>query len=157
MEVHARRPASAQLGRYHPPLAPRSLGQVLVIDSSVVLPACIVVDGFAIFRDEELLAPPLLWSEVRSALHEAQWRGDIDRDLARASSGRLHSAPITLHAEPGLWPAAWDLADRLGWAKTYDAEFVALAQLFGCRLVTLDARLRRGAARLGFVIGPDEL
>jgi predicted nucleic acid-binding protein len=45
----------------------------------------------------------------------------------------------------------------LGWAKTYDAEYVALARLLGCRLVTLDARLRRGADRLGFVISPDEL
>ena len=52
---------------------------------------------------------------------------------------------------------AWKIADRLGWAKTYDAEYVALADLLSCRLVTLDARLRRGAQRLGFVVGPDEL
>lgn len=40
---------------------------------------------------------------------------------------------------------------------TYDAEYVALADLSGCRLVTLDGRLRRAADSLGFVIGPDEL
>jgi len=49
------------------------------------------------------------------------------------------------------------VADRFGWAKTYDANYIALAQVLGCRLVTLDARLRRGTARLGFVIGPTEL
>jgi hypothetical protein len=32
-----------------------------------------------------------------------------------------------------------------------DAQYVALASILGCRLVTLDGRLRRGAARLGFV------
>jgi hypothetical protein len=38
-----------------------------------------------------------------------------------------------------------------------DAEYLALAHLLDCRLVTLDARLRRGAARLGFVVTPLEL
>jgi predicted nucleic acid-binding protein len=32
-----------------------------------------------------------------------------------------------------------------------------LAQLLGCRLVTLDGRLRRGASHLGFVVSPTEL
>jgi predicted nucleic acid-binding protein len=44
-----------------------------------------------------------------------------------------------------------------GWGRTYDAEYVALAQILGCRVVTIDARLRRGAAQLGIVIGLDEL
>jgi hypothetical protein len=52
---------------------------------------------------------------------------------------------------------AWRIADALGWAKTYDAEYVATARLLGCRMVTLDARLRRGADRLGFVVTVDEL
>jgi predicted nucleic acid-binding protein len=45
----------------------------------------------------------------------------------------------------------------MGWAKTYDAEYVALARLLGARVVTLDARLRRGADRLGLVVLPEEL
>ena len=98
-----------------------------------------------------------MWSEVRSVFHEAHWRREVSGEQVLRSLEALEAAPIQLHAPPGLGRAAWDLADRLGWAKTYDAEFVALAQLLGCRLVTLDARLRRGAARLGFVIGPDEL
>jgi hypothetical protein len=34
---------------------------------------------------------------------------------------------------------------------------VALAQILGCRLVTIDARLRRGTEQLGIVIGVHEL
>jgi predicted nucleic acid-binding protein len=47
--------------------------------------------------------------------------------------------------------------EEMGWAKTYDANYVALARVSKCRLVTLDARMRRATARLGFVIGPAEL
>ena len=70
---------------------------------------------------------------------------------------RALAAPIE-RVEPTSLPSnAWSLADEFGWAKTYDANYVALAQILGCRLVTLDARLRRGTARLGFVVGPTEL
>jgi predicted nucleic acid-binding protein len=52
---------------------------------------------------------------------------------------------------------AWRLAEEFGWGRTYDAEYVALAKLLDCRLVTLDARLQRGTDRLGFVVTPAEL
>jgi len=54
-------------------------------------------------------------------------------------------------------PPRWEIADELGWTKTYDAEHLALAMLLRCRLVTVDDRLRRGTARFGIVIGPAEL
>jgi indolepyruvate ferredoxin oxidoreductase alpha subunit len=38
---------------------------------------------------------------------------------------------------------AWRLADQLGWASTYDAEYVALTKLQADALVTLDAELAR--------------
>ena len=38
---------------------------------------------------------------------------------------------------------AWELADQLGWASTYDAEYVALTQLQADAFVTLDAELAR--------------
>ena len=45
----------------------------------------------------------------------------------------------------------------LGWARTYDAEYLALARLLDCRVVTVDARLLRGTRRLGFVVAPSDL
>ena len=38
---------------------------------------------------------------------------------------------------------AWDLADRLGWASTFNAEYVALTQLQADAFVTLDMELAR--------------
>lgn len=52
---------------------------------------------------------------------------------------------------------AWRVAEELGWMKTYDAEYVALARLARCRLFTVDARLRRGAGHVVEMIGPGDL
>jgi predicted nucleic acid-binding protein len=104
-----------------------------------------------------LVAPPLLWSEVRSSLHEAVWRKELDAESALAALAKLDAAPIAARTHARLSITAWELADQLGWAKTYDAEYIALAVLLKCRLVSVDERLRRGTERLGVVIGPQDL
>lgn len=38
------------------------------------------------------------------------------------------------------------MADRLGWASTYNAEYVALTQLHADALITLDGQLARSVA-----------
>ena len=130
---------------------------VLVLDANIVLPACASDEGFAMFAHERLVAPPLMWSEARATLHLGLTRGLVDRESAELSFGRLEECPVSAESPPALGRETWRLADDLGMGRTYDAEYVALASLLECRLVTLDARLRRGAARLGFVIGPGEL
>lgn len=130
---------------------------MLVLDASVV-----VADSFSATRlrrlgDDRLVAPPLMWSEARSALHELAWRGQIADEDAEVARRNLDTCPVERRDPDELGAEAWRIADELGWAKTYDAEYVALARLLGCRLVTLDARLRRGADRLGLVVGPLEL
>ncbi len=130
---------------------------MLVVDASVVIAAAIGNRSAAALRGQHLVGPPLLWSEVRSVLHERAWRGDLaTADAARARS-RIAEMPVERAEPPELDEQAWVVADELGWAKTYDAEYVALARILGCRLLTVDARLRRGAGRLRFVVGPTEL
>ncbi|MFN8175928.1 MAG: type II toxin-antitoxin system VapC family toxin [Solirubrobacteraceae bacterium] len=100
---------------------------------------------------EELLAPPLMWSETASALRAATWRGQLREEDGRALLARLASAPVSRRAPARLLRTAWTIAEDLGWAKTYDAEYLALARLVGGRVVTLDARMHRGARRTGLV------
>lgn len=130
---------------------------MLVLDASFVIPECATGRGFGHLGDAELIAPPVMWAEARSGLHEAAWRGDVDPRTALRAHQRLLSAPIESRAPAKLGDEAWRIADAFGWARTYDAEYVALASILGCRLVTLDARLRRGTDRLGFVVSPAEL
>jgi len=130
---------------------------MLVIDASVVVRALDSPGGFGELPDDELVAPPLLWSEARSVLHEGKWRRALPPPRADDLLRRLERAPVERRQPAALGSEAWSVADELGWAKTYDAEYVALARLLGCRLVTLDARMRRGTERLGFVVTPQEL
>jgi predicted nucleic acid-binding protein len=51
----------------------------------------------------------------------------------------------------------WHVADDLGWAKTYDAQYVALAQVLACKLGSVDERLLRGVARLDIAVRPRDL
>ena len=130
---------------------------MLVVDATVALSACATERGFDEFGTEELIAPPLMWSEARSALHELVWRGEVDEADAEVTRRRLEQSPIARRAPARLGDEAWRVATELGWAKTYDAEYVALGLLLRARVVTLDARLRRGADRLGIVVAPHEL
>ncbi|HLE43939.1 MAG TPA: type II toxin-antitoxin system VapC family toxin [Methylomirabilota bacterium] len=130
---------------------------MLVVDASVAVHASLAADGFALLRGETLAAPALLWSEVPSVLHELAWRGSVSRQLAREALARFLAASVVPRRPSRLTSQAWDIADRFGWAKTYDAEYVALAHLLRCRLLTLDARLRRSASGLIEVVGPSEL
>ena len=129
----------------------------MVVDASVVVGAVLGARGFDIFADEQLVAPPLLWSEARSVLHAKVSRGDVPTSEVQRLQQRLAAVPVGSENPSELGAQAWAIADELGWARTYDAEYVALARILGCRLVTADTRLRRGADRLGLVVGPTEL
>ena len=52
---------------------------------------------------------------------------------------------IRLLGDAVLRRNAWLIADKLGWAETYDAEYLALTKLQADAFVTLDAELARGA------------
>ena len=129
----------------------------LVVDASAAIRSFQTAVGIALLRDSDLVAPPLLWSEFRSAVHEALWRRAITPRHAAMLRHRLRESSLRERKHRRLDERAWEIAEQLGWAKTYDAEYVALADLLECRLVTADARLRRGADRLGFVVAPGEL
>jgi predicted nucleic acid-binding protein len=112
-----------------------------VVDASAVLH--LVSAEVAVSDEHELLAPTLLRSQTLSALHEAVHRGEIPAEVARERLTRVGRMNIRLLGDAVLRRRAWELADQLGWASTYDAEYVALTQLQADAFVTLDAELAR--------------
>ena len=112
-----------------------------VVDCGVVLH--LASEGIEVPAEHELLAPTLLRSQTLSALHEAVHGGEIPPDVALGRLTRIRAMPIRLLGDAVLRRRAWDLAEQLGWAETYDAEYVALTQLQADAFVTLDAELAR--------------
>jgi len=123
----------------------------------VVVTACLSEAGFEPLARQQLVAPHLMWSEASSVLHELRWRGEIPDDLSGIALQRLAEADVSPRRPKGLTEEAWRIADRLGWAKTYDAEYLALARLLRCRLLTTDAKLKVAGSRIVGVIGPTDL
>ncbi|WP_353864929.1 type II toxin-antitoxin system VapC family toxin [Svornostia abyssi] len=127
-----------------------------VVDASVAV-ASLVEDGGLKRLGDDLIAPPLMWSEARATLRLQVWQGRVPVQDGELMLDRLERLDVAPRAPARLGREAWAVARELGWARTYDAEYVALARLTGRRVVTLDGRLRRGADRLGLVVGIDEL
>ena len=71
--------------------------------------------------------------------------GEITPDIALDRLNRIWAIPIRLLGDALLRRRAFDLAEQLGWAETYDAEYLALTQLQADAFVTLDAKLARRA------------
>jgi predicted nucleic acid-binding protein len=112
-----------------------------VVDAGAVLH--LASEEVEVSGEHELLAPTLLRSQTLSALHEAARRGEIPAEVGRQRLAQVGRMPIRLLGDAVLRRQAWKVADQLGWASTYDAEYIALTQLQADAFVTLDAELAR--------------
>ena len=101
----------------------------------------------AVVRHEhQILAPTLLRSQLLSLLYAAVRRGEITKKEADAHLDYVRGLRIRLLGDRVLQNVAWKIADQLGWPNTFDAEYLALAQLQADAFVTLDAKLARTAS-----------
>ena len=112
-----------------------------VVDAGAVLH--LASEGIEVSDEHELLAPTLLRSQTLSLLYEAVNRGELPDEVAREQLADIGRIKIRLLGDAVLRRRAWEVADRLGWTSTYDAEYVALTQLQADAFVTLDAKLAR--------------
>jgi predicted nucleic acid-binding protein len=116
----------------------------LVVDASVVVAALVDSgpDGRwaeAVLTTPGLAAPHLLPVEVANVLRRAAAHGEISDDVASLAHADLGDLRFDLFGYHPVADRIWDLRGNI---SSYDAWYVALAELLDAPLATLDRRLR---------------
>jgi predicted nucleic acid-binding protein len=110
-----------------------------VIDSGTALHMANA--SIEVSSEHELFAPTLWRSETLSKMYEAVRRGELAVDAARERLAYINGLKIRLLGDAVLRRRAWEVADQLDMDTTYEAEYIALAQLQKCTLVSMDTEL----------------
>lgn len=116
---------------------------MLVVDASVVVSALVGTGDEGTWSNAMLLAGPLcaphlLPVEVASVLRRAAATEDISPDAASLAFADMLDLRVELYPFAPLAVRVWELRDNV---RCYDAWYVALAELLGAPVVTLDRRL----------------
>ncbi len=119
----------------------------LVLDSSAIV--ALLGDAgpagewvAAIAQNAFLAAPALAVFETANILRRQQLAGRWERVEASLAHHDLLALPLQLWPYDVVAPRAWELRETL---TTYDASYVALAELLDGDVVTLDHRLARAS------------
>jgi predicted nucleic acid-binding protein len=130
----------------------------LVIDASASLHIALAAEATPQLERYDLVAPAIFLSERTSALASAAFRLSVPAAAVLSSFERIEMMTVRImDSDRAHRQAALELARSLGWAKSYDAEYVVLAQRLGCAVLTTDDRLARGAAHLVEMVDPRTL
>lgn len=131
-------------------MTPAGSGGVAVVDASLVtmwvLPERYTPLALALAADwaragVRALAPCFMLAEVTNALYKRVVRGELPVGEMQQALEVVLGFGIHLEERPDLHREALAMAQRLSRPSTYDAHYLALANLRGCELWTGDERL----------------
>lgn len=97
---------------------------------------------------ERLVAPPLLFSECTSVIRRCVHNEFITHEEAVAAVRLLLGLPMEIDARLDQYEEALDYANRIGQSRAYDVQYLAVARLNDCPIVTADRTLASVAGTL---------
>ncbi len=131
----------------------------IVVDSNIVAalalplpysPQAIDQMDFWGRSQEHLIAPMLFEYELMSLIRRSVVHGQLERaDMAIVMDRLLNTGLVTIPPTNALHQSALKLAERIGHAKAYDAQYLALASRENAPLWTADRRLVNAANAAG--------
>lgn len=132
----------------------------LVVDASFVV-AWLVDDGVdgswadAVVGSDKLAAPHLMPTEVTQVLRSESLAGRLPVGTASSAHDHLLQVNVSLFPYAAVAGRVWELRSNV---SAYDACYVALAEMLGAPLATLDTRLARATGpRCEFLTPPPGL
>ena len=114
---------------------------MIVVDASAAL-AALLKDGRArrVLAADQLHAPHVVDSEVASGLRRKVATGQLAAQTGWLALDTWRRLGMTRYPVIALLDRVWELRDNV---SSYDASYVALAELLDCALLTADERLAR--------------
>jgi predicted nucleic acid-binding protein len=89
-------------------------------------------------RESQVAAPALIDLEFANVLRGLVLKSRLEVRRAQTAINQFLQAPVQRYGHEALLPRVWRLRDNL---TAYDASYVALAEMLGGTLLTIDVRL----------------
>jgi predicted nucleic acid-binding protein len=133
---------------------------MIVVDASVLIEA-FADDGrdgrrarSRLGQESHFFAPELIDLEFLSVLRRQVRLGRLPLWRAEFALEYLYDFPLARHTHRDVVHRVWELRDAL---SPYDASYVAVAEILDCPVLTVDARLAKGAAHGGSPVAVEVL
>ena len=91
----------------------------------------------------------MLFPEYTSVLREQVHTRQVRVEVARRALDAVLAMPIRTILNPEQFSRSFDLATQFQHQKTYDMQFIAVAEAEGATIVTGDRGLRHAATQIG--------
>lgn len=128
---------------------------IFVIDAPAAID--LATSGAAIPAEHSLAAPTLLRSQVLALVYGSVRHGEIDERTGRKVLDDIRRLRIRLLGDRSLQDHAWRIAAKLNWPDTYQAEYIALAQVQADALATADPQLAAAARTFVPAVTPADI